>query len=172
MGASVDFQQGQRRFMRWQGPPDQFLAAMPEDWRADFHLYLESCANRMELFVITDNGQIIAGGIVMNGLPPEMKLFEKDIKPFIEKGYLYIGFLFVATEYRKQNIGSTWLSHIMKMFGTQGFWLTVEDPGLITFYEKNGFRWTGTLKQGAVCEDLLVLEPNDHGNPASNPTSS
>lgn len=169
MGTSVDFHQGQRQFMQWQGAPDQFLAAMPEEWRADFRLYLESCADRMELFVITDNGQIIAGGIVMNGLPPEMKRFEKDIKHYIEKGYLYIGFLFVATEYRKQNIGSTWLRHITEAFDTQGFWLTVEDVGLIEFYEKNGFGWKGTLTQDQLSEELLVFEPY---NGADNPTKS
>lgn len=155
--------------MQWQGGADQFLTAMPEEWRADFQLYMESCADRMELFVITDDRKIIAGGIVMNGLPPEMKRFEKDIKHCIEKGYLYIGYLFVATEYRKQNIGSTWLRHITETFDTQGFWLTVEDARLIEFYEKNGFRWTGTLTQDQLSEELLVFEPS---NRTDNPTKS
>ncbi len=172
MGPFVDFPQGQWEFSKWQGSPDRFLAAMPEDWQADFLLYLETCTERMELYAISDDDQIMAGGAVLKGLPPDMELFEKETRRFVEKGYLYIGFLFVDAAHRGQNIGSSWLKHLFKALEGQGFWLTVEDPGLIKFYEKNGFRWIGTLKQGSICEDLLVLEPNDHDNPTSNATSS
>ena len=118
----------------------------------------------MELFAITDHGQMVAGGVVMEGLPLEMAAFEDELMPFIKKGYLYIGFLFVVPEYRGQQIGSKWLGHIGKFYGGKGFWLTVEEPGLVAFYEKNGFKWKATLSKGGGNEELLVLEPAEHSD--------
>lgn len=159
MGPIIDFQQSKRQFLKWEGPMDKFVAAMPEDWQPDFEQYLKSSRDHMELFAITDDDQIVAGGIVFEGLPSEMKIFEVEVDSFIEKGYRYIGFLFVVPEHRKQNLGSTWLYCVKAMQGTNGFWLTVEEPGLREFYEKNGFRWMGTLKKGRLSEELMVFDP-------------
>ncbi|MER3374609.1 MAG: GNAT family N-acetyltransferase [Allomuricauda sp.] len=161
MGPFVDFCWNHRRFFKWQGVPDRFLEAMPENWWADFHFYQEHSKDCMELFVMTEQDKIVAGGIVMEGLPPDMKIFEKRVGPFIEKGYLYIGFLFVVKEYRGQDIGSTWLRCIKGVYGANGFWLTVEEPGLIGFYKKNGFRWEESLTQGQRSEELLIFEPSN-----------
>ncbi|WP_318342902.1 GNAT family N-acetyltransferase [Flagellimonas baculiformis] len=135
---------------------------MPEEWRLDFFLYMESSMDRMELYAIMEQGHILGGGMLFKGLPPEMGIFEKEVEPFVENGHLYIGFLFVVPAYRGQNLGSTWLECIKTLHGDKGFWLTVEEPGLIAFYEKNGFKWTATLIQGQICEELLIWEPPNH----------
>ena len=56
------------------------------------------------------------------------------------KGYLYVGFIFVIEERRQQNLGSIWLDNLKKMYPNQKFWLTIEDLKLDTFYVKNGFK--------------------------------
>ncbi|WP_318309258.1 GNAT family N-acetyltransferase [Flagellimonas crocea] len=162
MGTVIDFDQNGRRFLKWEKPPDQFLAAMPEEWQWDFYIYLENTVDHMELFAITEQDHILGGGMVFKGLPPEMKIFEKEVETFVERGYLYIGFLFVVPKYRGQHIGSTWLESMKALYSDKGFWLTVEEPSLIEFYEKNGFKWTGTLVQGKRSEELLTLEPSNH----------
>lgn len=162
MGTIIDFDQTGRQFLKWEGSLDEFLTGMPEEWRLDFCMYLENSVDRMELFTITEQGHILGGGMLFKGLPPEMKIFEKEVEPFVERGYLYIGFLFVVPEYRGQNIGSTWLGCIKTLYGDKGFWLTVEEPGLVSFYEKSGFKWTDTLIQGQICEELLIWEPSNH----------
>lgn len=159
MGSVIDFGQNNRQFLKWQGPLDQFLAAMPEEWHWDFLIYMDNVGDSMEIFAITVHEEIVGGGMVFKGLPPEMKIFEKEVEHFTEGGYLYIGYLFVVPERRGQDIGSTWLECIKALYGHKGFWLTVEEPGLVAFYEKNGFRWIGTLKQGRIIEELLILDP-------------
>ncbi len=159
MGPLINSDQPKGQFLKWEGPLEEFVAAMPEDWWPDFQLYLEDSRDSMELFTITDYDQIVAGGMVLEALPREMKVFEIEAAPFIEKGYLYIGFLFVIPEYRRRNLGSAWLSCVKALYATKGFWLTLEEPGLREFYEKNGFRWVGTLKQGGLSEELMVFGP-------------
>ncbi|MDC6405733.1 MULTISPECIES: GNAT family N-acetyltransferase [Maribacter] len=162
MGSIIDLCQNNRQFLKWQGPLDQFLAAMPEEWHWDFFIYMDNAKDCIELFAITVDDQIVSGGMVFKGLPPEMKIFEREVEHYPENGYLYIGFLFVVPEYRGQDIGSTWLECIRALYGEKGFWLTVEEPGLVGFYEKNGFKWTSTLKRGPIIEELLILEPLKH----------
>jgi GNAT superfamily N-acetyltransferase len=114
----------------------------------------------MELFVITEKDRIVAGGMVFEGLPADMQVFDDDVRLYIEKGYLYIGYLFVDQAHRGKQLGSLWLTCIKGLYGGKGFWLTVEEPGLREFYEKNGFTWVKSLEKEGDSEELLLREPD------------
>jgi GNAT superfamily N-acetyltransferase len=160
MGSAVGSGQHQKQFLKWEGPLDSFTAAMPDDWPPYFQQCIAESRDAMELFVITEKDRIVAGGMVFEGLPADMQVFDDDVRLYIEKGYLYIGYLFVDQAHRGKQLGSLWLTCIKGLYGGKGFWLTVEEPGLREFYEKNGFTWVKSLEKEGDSEELLLREPD------------
>jgi len=159
MGSAVGSGQHQKQFLKWEGPLDSFMKAMPEDWPPYFQHCFEESQNNIELFVLTEKDRIVAGGMVFEGLPNEMQVFADDLRAYILKGYLYIGYLFVDKAYRGQQLGSLWLTCIKGLYGSKGFWLTVEDPALREFYVKNDFKWEKILVHDGNSEELLIMNP-------------
>ena len=119
--------------------PQDFFDILPLEWKEEIEdswPFYESFTN---LYTILSENTIIAGGLVFAACPKDMEKHQEVAENWFSKGYLYIGFLFVHESFRNYKLGSTWLKELKNRYPDQNYWLTVEEEGLIYFYQKNGF---------------------------------
>jgi ribosomal protein S18 acetylase RimI-like enzyme len=138
---------------------EQFFSLLPEDWRSGISDSWNSFANRASIYLLRDQDQIKAGGIVFSVCPPDMYYDKKEAQKWLDSGYLYIGFLWVPEEFRGHNFGSIWLQSLKEAHPSQKFWLSIEEENLRFFYIKNGFQLVKSLQNGPNKEWLLTYEP-------------
>ncbi len=143
-----------------QASSEEFFNLLPADWHNSIVPFWKDYKLNSSIYTIHQNNQLIAGGIVFNTCSPDMLYNQIEANNWLEKGYLYIGFIWVKEEYRGQKIGSKWLHFLFNKYPNQKFWLTVEEENLIEFYTKNGFKLIKTLKNGSDDEWLLSYQPN------------
>jgi hypothetical protein len=130
--------------------PEQFFNIMPEDWQALIVPYWESYKDAAKIYVLKENEEVVAGGLVFSRSLPDMSDFERSLQHLFKEGYLYIGFIWVPLHKRNRQLASQWLTLLKKQDPTQKYWLTIEEEWLKHFYEKNGF--------------VLIDESNDATN--------
>lgn len=130
--------------------PEQFFNMLPEDWQVLIVPYWESYKDSAKIYVLKENEEVVAGGLVFSKSLPDMSNFERSLQHLFEEGYLYIGFIWVPLEKRNRNLASQWLTLLKSQNPTQKYWLTIEEEWLKHFYEKNGFK--------------LIKESNDADN--------
>lgn len=145
------------QFQHHTGDPNAFFKLLPLDWQ-DSLPDLGHKNDQAKIYVLHDQGEIIAGGIVSKGIPPDMRHFEKEAGSWANKGYLYIGHLWVVEHRRNEKLGSLWLNELKKYHPKQHFWLTIEEEPLKDFYLRNHFRLVKELKKGDAHEWLLVWD--------------
>ncbi len=136
----------------------EFFKILPKDWQDGIVPFWERYKETTKCYVLLDNNQIIAGGLVFSTCPPDMLYAEAESNTWLHKGYQYLGFIFVIEERRQQNLGSLWLSELKAMHPKQSYWLTIEDLKLDAFYVKNGFQRRKYLYNNGVEEGLYVFE--------------
>ena len=93
-------------------------------------------------------------------LPPPSPL--PDLYPLLITSFCcfhYIGFLFVDPKYRGKSLGSEWLTALKYQFPDQSYWLTIEDEGLRSFYENNGFKCVSKSKDKDNPEWIFTFTP-------------
>ena len=120
--------------------PSRFFKILPQDWQDIIVPQWNSYQDSSSIYIMECNGQIIAGGIIFSKTPPNATPLEINYNYLFDKGYLYLGFIFVIPEYRGKQIASGWLGALKNKYKNQPFWLTIEEFGLKFFYEKNGFK--------------------------------
>ncbi|WP_308990496.1 GNAT family N-acetyltransferase [Mariniflexile litorale] len=135
-----------------------FFKILPEDWQEALLPFLETYKKTIKCYVFIDGNQIIAGGLVFSTCPPDMLYAVEEANSWFQKGYLYLGFIYVLEEKRGQNLGSLWLNELKKIHPKQNYWLTIEDLNLDAFYVKNGFQPIKSLYNNGVEEKLYVFE--------------
>jgi GNAT superfamily N-acetyltransferase len=138
---------------------EQFFKILPKDWNDYILTFWEDFKSTTECFVLVEDKQVIAGGLVFSRCPPDMFYAINETNTWFEKGYLYLGFIFVLEEKRHQNLGSVWLNHLKAKFPNQKYWLTIEDLKLDSFYVKNDFKKVKSLFNENQEEWLYVFEP-------------
>ncbi len=137
-----------------------FFNMLPEDWKEIISAIWDKVKNTATIYAILDNESISAAGIIFTEKLPEMTDFElKNGQPLFDKGYTYIGFLWVSENRRNEQLGSKWLSLLKKQDVKQGFWLTIEEAGLKKFYEKNSFQTIAESEDKENIEWLCVYAP-------------
>ena len=119
--------------------PEQFFNMLPEDWQVLIVPYWESYKDVAKIYVLKENEEVVAGGLVFSKSLPDMSDFERAQQHFFKEGYLYIGFIWVPLDKRNKNLASQWLTLLKNLDPTQKYWLTIEEEWLKHFYEKNGF---------------------------------
>jgi GNAT superfamily N-acetyltransferase len=103
---------------------------------------------------------LLGGGAVFRrSTPPGMTSFRNEASRRLSAGEAYIGFLWVAPEARGRGLGRLWLEELARTSPGDPFWLTVEDAGLIPFYEACGFRLEGAIQGEEGPEWLLSRAP-------------
>ena len=136
----------------------EFFKILPEDWQEGIVPFWETYKVSTNCYVLSENNQIIAGGLVFSMCPPDMLYTEVEANTWFEKGYLYLGFIYVLEEKRGLNLGSMWLNELKKMHPEQNYWLTIEDLKLDGFYVKNDFKRVKSLYNNGVEEGLYVYQ--------------
>lgn len=136
----------------------EFFKILPKDWQDDIVPFWEDYSETTKCYVLLDNSQIIAGGLVFSICPPDMLYAKAEANTWLHKGYQYLGFIFVIEERRQQNLGSLWLSELKAIDPTQNYWLTIEDLKLDAFYVKNGFQHIKFLNNTGTEEALYIFE--------------
>jgi len=132
-----------------------FFEMLPSDWKDNIVPFWNDLKSTTQLFVLIENETIIAGGLVFSKCPPDLMYYEKEANTWFEKGYLYLGFIFVDEKQRNRSLGSLWLDNIKKQYPKTGFWLAIEDENLHKFYDKNGFEKVATIKNLDLQEESI-----------------
>ena len=148
-------------FQKYYGDPQHFFKLLPASWTEGLLEVWDDYALKSELFVLLMDGQIIAGGLVVKGIPEDMQHFLKEAMFWASKGYYYIGYLWVVEEYRNQDLGSKWLRQLKRHYPQKKFWLSIEEEKLADFYLRNDFRLVKELHSAEGHEWILVFEGTD-----------
>ena len=137
-----------------------FFKILPQDWQEVIRPLWKDYKKSANIYALLDEKQLVAGGIVFRTAPPNRTEFEIAVgEEYVVKGYHYIGFLFVDPKRRNEALGTRWLSALKSHFPEQGFWLTIEEQVLETFYVKNGFVRVSESADVGVPEWMFIYEP-------------
>lgn len=120
--------------------PEQFFNILPDDWKVLIEPYWESYKNVAKIYVLIEDGEVVAGGLVFSKSLPDMSDFERSLQYLFSEGYLYLGFIWVPAHKRNRQLASQWLTFLKNQDPNQKYWLTIEEESLKYFYEKNGFK--------------------------------
>ena len=141
-------------------PTVEFFDFLPLEWQQEllpqWPALLKS-ANVYGLF--RDNAQenLITMGIVFSQDLPQLTPYEKTIKNLLS-GYSYIGYVYTLPEFRGKGYASQWFSGLKTHYPKHNFWLTIEEPALADFYQKNNFEiFSGSeslISEGEICLTL------------------
>lgn len=129
---------------------EQFFNILPDDWKALIEPYWDNYKDAAKIYVLKEDDEVVAGGIVFSKSLPDMSDFERSVQSLFSEGYLYIGFIWVPLDKRNRQLASQWLTLLKNQDPNQKYWLTIEEAWLKHFYEKNGFK--------------LIKESNDADN--------
>ena len=137
-----------------------FFKILPKDWQDIIIPIWKDYKKSARIYVFKNDEELAAGGIVFNGPPPNMTDFEiVEGQKYVDSGFHYIGFLFVDLKYRNLALGSKWLMALKEEFPNQSYWLTIEEEGLKSFYEKNGFKCVSESKDSNNREWIFIFQP-------------
>lgn len=137
-----------------------FFKILPGDWQDIIISVWDDFKSKASIYVFKNGHEIAAGGIVFNGNPPNRTAFEiEEGQRYVDLGFQYIGFLFVDPKYRNQALGSKWLKALKEEFPGQSYWLTIEEEGLKSFYDKNGFKCLAKSQDSDKPEWIFTYQP-------------
>ena len=142
-------------FQNYTSKAHLFFQMLPQDWQDTVVPFWEDLKLTTQLFVLLEQDEIIAGGLVFAKCPPDMMYYENEANQWFDKGYLYLGFIFVDELKRNRNLGSLWLDNIKTVFPENGLWLAIEDENLHKFYTRNGFEKVATVKNEDLHEESI-----------------
>jgi ribosomal protein S18 acetylase RimI-like enzyme len=136
-----------------------FFDILPADWQENILPFWNDHKTNSEVFAFLEDNTVIAGGILFNSMPPDLTSNNTELQQWFDKGYLYIGFLWVAEHKRNQKLGSLWLEKIKSLMPKQKFWLVIEDENLSKFYEKHNFTKEQTIINQNTIEWVYAYNP-------------
>lgn len=132
----------------------------PNDWQEALLPVWPDYAGAAEVFALLKEDQIATLGIVFHESAPEMEAFAETATLLFREGNPYIGFIYTLPNYRGRGFASLWLKKLRESSPGKSFWLTVEDPSLISFYQGHGFHLHG--KSDIMEEWLLRSDQNNN----------
>lgn len=139
--------------------PHLFFDLIPSDWQEEIIPFWNDYQETSDVYCLLDDGQIIGGGIVFSKCTPDILYFQKKAQEWFDKGYLYLGFIYISENRQHQNLGSLWLQELKKLDPEQCYWLVIEDFNLDRFYTKNKFVLDRTLHKNDQQEWLYQFTP-------------
>ena len=134
-----------------------FFDTLPNDWQEVIVPYWKGLKGSTQIYVLTEDREIVAGGLVFSKCPPDMMYYEREAQKLFEKGYLYLGFIFVDETKRNRSLGSLWLEMIKQKYPKNGFWLAIEDENLHKFYIRNGFEKVATVNREDLSQESIYV---------------
>lgn len=134
-----------------------FFEMLPQDWQESILPFWENFKASTQLYVVIENDEIVAGGLVFSKCPPDMLYYEKKANNWFKKGFFYLGFIYVDETKRNRNLGSIWLDKIKNTYPNRGFWLAIEDENLHRFYSRNQFEKVEAIKKEDSTEESIYI---------------
>ena len=125
----------------------------PDDWKELLLPAWPDYAGTAGVYALWQEEGIATLGILFFKDAPEMDAFAKTASRLFSEGKPYIGFLYTLPQFRGKGFASLWIQEVKKLHPERSFWLTVEDPDLITFYKNNAF----TLLEKSPMQDEWLL---------------
>ena len=120
--------------------PERFFSILPADWQEGIVPQWSAYAHSSSIFILETSAEILGGGIVFSKPSPDCQpSYLVEAQEWFDRGYLYIGFVWISERHRDKQLGSKWLQQLCKSMPAQNFWLTIEDVKLSSFYQRNGF---------------------------------
>lgn len=119
--------------------PQAFFEMLPQDWQDEIVPFWDDYKAESKIYILEKHLAIIGGGIVFYKSPPHFEYFESEASSFFNKGYLYLGFIWITEDQRNKNLGSVWLQQLKTQNPNQKYFLLTEEDYLQHFYEKNDF---------------------------------
>lgn len=120
--------------------PDMFFEILPEDWQEGIVPHWGKYQETSKIFIVESDGEVLGGGIVFSMVSPDTLAYKEEAQRWFDKGYLYIGFLWISEKHRDKKLGTRWLQYLFELFPQQNFWLSIEEYDLVSFYKRNGFK--------------------------------
>jgi GNAT superfamily N-acetyltransferase len=145
VGAALSAPEGLRLVDRTDDPA-RYFALLPADWQEGIVPHWAAYRGAARVYTLEAGATLLGGGIVFDRMAPDTLAYEETARVWFERGYRYVGFLWIDETQRGRGLGSRWLELLRERFPGQGFWLSVEDEGLVPFYEHNGFRRAGAVR--------------------------
>lgn len=145
-------------FKQLTSDPHQFFDLLPTEWQQEIVPFWDDYEALAKIYSIEEAGAIIGGGIVFYACPPNFTYFEDEANYWFSKGYLYLGFIWIAEDKRSKNLGSFWLNQLKLAESHQKYFLLTEENRLHRFYVKNGFTRIKSLKNEDHFEWLYLSE--------------
>ena len=138
--------------------PTRFFEILPKDWQTSILLEWETVEKDSKVYVLEQNQEICAGGIIFSTTLLEMENYKEEALQWFSNNYLYIGYLWVPEKKRNKNFGSSWMNQILQINPQQHYWLTTDEKPLRLFYEKIGFSYLKTFYFNGLEEDLFIYD--------------
>jgi len=139
--------------------PIPFFSILPKEWQNLIVPYWSIFKNSAAIYVLKENNNIVAGGIVFSKNHPHKNEFEISNDYLYKLSYFYIGYVWVIPSKRNQQLASKWLLSLKTKHPKQKYWLTIEEYSLATFYKKNGFELLKESSNPFLKEWLLTYIP-------------
>ncbi|TYP98723.1 acetyltransferase (GNAT) family protein [Tenacibaculum adriaticum] len=117
----------------------KYFNILSEEWKELITPVWQQHASSSNIYGLFLNNELIGGGILFSKMPPFATQFEKDNATLFEKGYLYLGYVWVRENHRNKGYASNFLTLLKNEHPNQKYWLTIEEENLRYFYEQNGF---------------------------------
>lgn len=136
--------------------PQRFFDILPPDWRVGIEPFWPEYASSSKIYGLVDGNEIVAGGILFSTVSPDTTGYRKIAQHWLDKGYVYFGFLFVKENRRKEGLGSRWFKEIKNLSQDQKYWLAIDEYGLVKFYKTLGFEVVQEVQNGEYKEWILV----------------
>lgn len=135
--------------------PFPFFSLLPKDWTDGLVPNWNLLKNNATVFVLENDTEICAGGIIFSKITPEMDSCKEDALYYFSKNYLYVGYVWVPENKRNRNYGFNWFKELFKADKNKHYWLVTEDKMLRKFYEKIGFVYQKTINFNEEEEELF-----------------
>lgn len=119
--------------------PHIFFDFLPGDWRDEIEPFWPEFEGKARIYCLEDGHQVVAGGIVFFDVSPDTQGYADIARSWFDKGFAYMGFIYVDETRRSQGLGSYWIEAVRALDPTQRFWLAIDEYGLSNFYRKLGF---------------------------------
>lgn len=119
---------------------EKFFEILPEDWQEGIVPHWEKYKESSKVFIVESDGEVLGGGIVFSTVSPDTLAYKEEAQRWFDKGYLYIGFLWISEKHRDKKLGTRWLQYLFELFPQQSFWLSIEEYNLVSFYKRSGFQ--------------------------------
>jgi len=118
---------------------DAIMHLLPSDWQTELRELWDDYRESSNIYGMYENDTIKACGIAFGKPTPDTFSYMDSAQHYFDRGIKYLGFICVDDKCRGKGYGSKWISAMLTFDCYQRYWLAVDDPSLVKFYEKNHF---------------------------------